>query len=316
MREFALLKHVYGANASLPSRVTIPPGDDMGAVRVAGDAVLVTVDQIADGVHFQLATTPLAKIARKAITRNLSDVAAMAARPIGGVVAACLPRHFGEARATELFDHMRRVGDVYDCPLFGGDVTIWDHPLLLSVTVLAEPDGIEPVLRRGAKVGDVICVTGHLGGSLETVNGYTHHLDFEPRLVVARKLASNPMTRPFCMIDLSDGLARDLGHLCDATGVAAVIDAAALPVDDATRAAARRDGRAEWEHAVGDGEDYELCFTVRPERAAHLPAEIDGVVITRISQIVPGDGEAAVRVRLPDGTVRPVQDLGWEHRGA
>jgi thiamine-monophosphate kinase len=316
MREFALLRHVYGANAALPARVTIPPGDDMGAVRLVGPEVLVTVDQVADGVHFNLATTPLEKIARKAITRNLSDVAAMAARPVGGVVAACLPRHFGESRATELFDHMRRVAESYDCPLFGGDVTIWDHALLLSVTLLAEPDGVEPVLRRGAKVGDVICVTGHLGGSLETVRGYTHHLDFEPRLAVARKLAADPMSRPHCMIDLSDGLARDLAHLCEAAEVAAIVDADKLPIDDATHAAARRDGRPEWEHAIGDGEDYELCFTLSSERAAQLPRKIDGVAVTRIGEIVPANGEPPVRVRLADGAIKPVRDLGWEHRGA
>src|SRR5690606_30452530 len=122
------------------------------------------------------------KVARKAITRNLSDVAAMAARPSGAVVAASLPRDFGEARANELFDHMRKTAEAFGCPLFGGDLAMWDHPLLLSVTVLAEPAETAPVLRSGAKVGDIIYVTGQLGGSLQNVAGRCHHLDFEPRL--------------------------------------------------------------------------------------------------------------------------------------
>lgn len=314
MREFDLLNHVYGANRGLPAHVTIPPGDDMGAVRVGGAEVLVTVDQVADGIHFKLDSTPLAKVARKAITRNLSDVAAMAAQPVGAVVAACLPRDFGDARAKELFDHMRKVAEQFGCPLFGGDISMWDHPLLLSVTVLAEPAGIEPVKRRGAKPGDAIFVTGELGGSLENVEGRVHHLDFEPRLALARKLAGNPLTRPHCMIDLSDGLARDLGHLCRAAGVSADIHANQLPLSAAAYAAAHRDSRPLWRHAVGDGEDYELCFTVSADAAVRMPAEIGGVLVTRIGSMTEPSAEPSITVRLPMGGEEKLEG-GWEHQG-
>ncbi len=318
MREFDLLQHVYRANAAISPRVTIPPGDDMGAVRLASSAeVLVTVDQVADGVHFDSTTTPLAKIARKSITRNLSDVAAMAAVPVGAVVAACLPRDFGDKRARELFDQMRAVAESFDCPLFGGDISMWDHPLLMSVTVLAEAAGIAPVRRQGAKAGDVICVTGVLGGSLENLEGYVHHLDFQPRLTLARKLAGNPATRPNCMIDLSDGLGRDLGHLCRAAGLSAEIDANQLPLSPAAWAAANRDRQPLWRHAVGDGEDYELCFTLPPEAAASLPAEIDSVPITRIGRMmVPEAGsEPTILVLLPAGQSQVLTNEGWEHHG-
>jgi thiamine-monophosphate kinase len=301
MREFDLLQHVFSHNAALPEGVTIPPGDDMGAVRIGGQIVLMAVDQVADGVHVDVANTPLAKIGRKAITRNLSDVAAMAAKPVGAVVAATLPRDFGEARANELFDAMRTTGAAYGCPLVGGDISIWDAPLLLSVTVFAEPDGIESITRRGARAGDVVFVTGSLGGSL-----LGHHLDFEPRIALARDLAANRDTRPHCMIDLSDGLARDLGHLCH--DVNAVIDAATLPL----RNVAGVDALA----ALGDGEDYELCFTIDQQRAAHLPGELHGAAITRVGSIVPrgADGPRVV-VRWPNGREIDAADLGWEHRG-
>ncbi len=157
----------------------------------------------------------------------------MAALPVGAVAAACLPRDFSAARANELFDHMRRVAESYHCPLIGGDISVWDHPLLLSVTVLAEPAGIEPVLRRGAAAGDMVCVSGSLGGSLIAHEGRMHHLDFEPRIGLARQLAGSPATRPNCMIDLSDGLARDLGHLCDAAGLSAELWADKLPISAA-----------------------------------------------------------------------------------
>ena len=333
MREFDLLRHIYAANAGLPPRVTIPPGDDMGAVRLSGGGgegggarqdrdVLMTVDQVADGVHFDLRTTPLAKVGRKAITRNLSDVAAMAAKPVAAVAAACLPRDFGEALARELCDALRTTAAAYDCPLIGGDLAMWDHPLIVTVTILAEPwPGVAPVLRQGAQVGDTIFVTGPLGGSLETVNGHTHHLDFEPRLEIARVLASDPRTRPHCMIDLSDGLARDLGHLLEAAGLTARLGP--LPISPAAEQAAARDRRAAWEHALGDGEDYELCFTVSRDAAALLqgsgsrpPAvQAEGVSLIPIGTVTgPSDGPR-LTVALPDGTTRPVGDLGWEHRG-
>ena len=153
MRECDLLEHIYQANTTLPQTVTIPPGDDMAAVRFCRMSALVTVDQIADGVHFDSAKTPIEKIGRKAITRNLSDVAAMAAMPVGAVVAGCLPRDLGKEQANKLFDTMRCVAESHQCPLIGGDITIWDRPLVLTVTVIASPDGIRPLLRSSATVG-------------------------------------------------------------------------------------------------------------------------------------------------------------------
>jgi len=309
MKESELLDHIYRANAALPPGVTIPPGDDMGAVRIGDANVLVTVDQVADGVHVDSETTPLDRIGRKAMTRSLSDVAAMAARPVCAVVAASLPRNFRRSRADSLFDAMRRTAESYECPLIGGDISMWDSPLLLTVTVLAEPAGIDPVTRSGALVGDIICVTGRLGGSLEAVDGRTHHLDFEPRIELARKLAGDPATRPNCMIDLSDGLARDLGHLCRAADLCAELEAEAIPANP----------HVDWVHALSDGEDYELCFTIDARRAeANLPDQIDCVPVTQVGRIVdrPTKTDAQVSVRLPDGQVKPVTDWGWEHRGS
>ena len=318
MRESDLLDHIYKANAALPAAVSIGPGDDMGAVRFGDCQVLTTIDQVADGVHVDLQSTPLEKVGRKAMTRNLSDVAAMGAVPIGAVVAACLPRDFGSDRATAMFDAMRRTGQAYDCPLFGGDVAMWDQRLLLTVTILAGGDGVDPVLRKGAQVGDAVCVTGQLGGSLETVDGYTHHLDFEPRLKIARALAASDSARPHCMIDLSDGLAVDLGHLCRASNAAAVIDADQLPISPAAETASKRDGKPSWQHAIGDGEDYELCFTVSDGQAQQLTRQpMQGVAITRIGRIVEADadhGQAAVSLKLPDGSSQNVTGSGWEHQ--
>ncbi len=319
MPERDLLTHVYRANTNLPPWVTLPPGDDAAGIHLDSNDALVMVDQLADGVHVDLASTPLEKVARKAVTRNLSDVAAMAGLPVAAVVAAALPRHFGDQRAKSLFDAMAAVALPYGCPLIGGDLAIWDHPLLLSVTVLAQPAGVTPITRQGTQPGDRVCVTGYLGGSRYTLDGYTHHLDFEPRIGLARRLATHPGLSLHAMIDLSDGLAVDLAHLCQAgTGspLAARLWTDRLPISPAAQAAAQRDRTPAWQHAVGDGEDYELCFTLPgPQADSVLPREIDGVPITPIGTVTAADHGPTVTLQMQDGRVQPIDQLGWEHRG-
>jgi thiamine-monophosphate kinase len=317
MRENDLHQHIFSRNTSLPERVTLGPGDDMGGVRIDGGQVLVTVDQLADGVHVDLRHTPLEKVGRKAITRNLSDVAAMAAVPVAAVVAVSLPRDFGEARANTLFDVMRDTASHYDCPLIGGDISMWDHPLLIAVTILARPPASGRCLgRQGARVGDVICVTGWLGGSLHALEGRVHHLDFEPRLRTAWALAEADPP-PTAMIDLSDGLASDLARLCGASGVGAELWADRLPISPAARAASEHDGRAPWVHAVADGEDYELCFALPTAGAGpSLPGEIEGVPITAVGQVTAAGNGPRLTLRRPDGQVEALSESGWEHRGS
>jgi len=312
MRELNLLQHIYQTAGARTGRVTIPPGDDMGAVRIGETQVLVTVDQLADGVHVDLAVTSIEKIAHKAMARSLSDVAAMAAVPLGAVVAASLPRDFGEQRATELCDAIHAVGERYDCPVFGGDISMWDQPMLLCVTVLAEPGPCEPILRSTAKPGDAIFVTGELGASLEMIDGVVHHLDFEPRVQLALSLARDEATRPTSMIDLSDGLAIDLPRICRMSGIGATLDARAIPVSARVQQAVATSGRHELEHALGDGEDYELCFTINADRAAKMPGEVDGVPVHRVGEMV--EGKPAVRLEHgPPGI--DMSELGWDHRG-
>ncbi|GAB4188695.1 MAG: thiamine-phosphate kinase [Phycisphaeraceae bacterium] len=314
MRELELLAHIYRGNARLPESVIVPPGDDMGGIRFAGETLLVTVDPIADGIHFDLEQVSLEQIGRKAINRNLSDVAAMAAKPVGAVVSACLPKGFSEEKARQLFDSLRETAERYACPLIGGDILAWDQRLVLTVTVFAEPGGIDPVLRRGAQVGDAVYVTGALGGSGERLNdsGYVHHLDFEPRIEPARQLAGHQDTRPTAMIDVSDGLALDLGRICRASGVSAEVECLKLPASDGAMQAARRSGRPVWHHALGDGEDYELCFTAPP---GGMPDEIAGVPITCIGRIIPAEHQPLVTAIGPDGVRFDVTQLGWEHHG-
>jgi thiamine-monophosphate kinase len=299
MREFELLRAVYCGNASLPASVTIPPGDDMGEIRwPGGERLLVAVDQVIAGRHVRPDADPRL-VGRKAVARNVSDIAAMAANPLASVVACCLPPEWDEPRALGLFAGLRESSDRWACPLVGGDLSFGSagDPLVVSVTVLATPRG-RAVTRRGSRAGDGVFVTGSLGGSLEP-DGGGRHLSFEPRLAESHALLAALDDRLHAMIDLSDGLGRDAGHLVEGSDLAIELDAAALPAHPG----------CDWRAALGDGEDYELLFTA----AGLPPATLGATPVTRIGSVRerrPGD--PAVSLRL-DGRLIDVSGLGWEH---
>jgi thiamine-monophosphate kinase len=303
MREFELLQHVYAAAGSPTERVPVGPGDDMAVVQLEGRTLLAAVDQVVAGRHIDPATTPLELVGRKAVTRSLSDVAAMAGRPMALMAAATLPPEFGRERATALFDAMRSTAEHYECPLIGGDIAFHDDtssPLVCSVTVLAEPGPAGPVTRSGARVGDMLWVTGRLGGSVEA-GGQGRHLTFEPRLVEALALAEALGKRLHSMIDISDGLGRDASHLAERSGVLIEIDAQRIPCAD----------DVDWRRAMGDGEDYELCFTA----AGDVPTSLGAVSVTAVGRVAERTDPKGPLVAVVDrGRTIDGSELGWEHR--
>jgi len=272
--------------------VQIGIGDDLAGLKwPADELLLVGVDQVVDGVHFDSSVHSPRQIGRKAMNRNLSDCAAMACLPAAAVVAAALPPDFSLDRAKELYDGLRQAGEAFDCPLIGGDTASWNGKLVLSVTVLGRSAGGKIITRAGARPGDGIFVTGPLGGSV-----LGRHMTFEPRIQLGRELAAVATA----MIDLSDGVSRDLAHICRASGVGAVLDAAAVPIHSDAVELSRRDGRPALDHALNDGEDYELLFT--------SPGHVGRAL--RIGQIT---AEPGIVIRSQDGIPHPLPPLGWEH---
>jgi thiamine-monophosphate kinase len=276
--------------------VAVPQGDDLAVLNwPAGELLLVGVDQVLDGVHFDAKIHDAQSIGRKVMNRNLSDCAAVACLPAAAVVAAALPLGAGLDYAKELYLGMREAGEKCGCVIVGGDTGSWPGKLALSVTILGRSGGVGPITRKGARAGDGIYVTGPLGGSI-----LGRHMTFEPRVQLARTLAQTGQIT--AMIDLSDGLSRDLGHICRQSGVGAVIDAEKVPIHADAKALSLRDGRDALNHALSDGEDYELLFTASDELS-----NAQGVV--RVGTITQESG-----IWLTRGAERKrLEAVGWQH---
>jgi len=304
MKEFEFIEWIRGQSHLDPAVVPVGPGVDTAVVMCGNEKVMITVDQLLDGVHFKLLEAGAKATGGKAMARSLSDVAAMAALPLGAVVSVALPKGMAREDAEDLYSGMRKVGEKFRCPIVGGDVGVWPGPLAIGVTIFARPAGIRPVLRSGAKVGDAICVTGSFGGAWKT----TRHLKCIPRIHEARILASRHELRS--MIDVSDGLASDLGHICKSSCVGAEINAAAVPIHaDAKNDPSDPTGLR---GALSDGEDYELLFTLPPNQAAALVGDQPLTVrVSRIGTIVAGEGMTLIR---PDGQRESLAPRGWEHK--
>ncbi|MBL9148556.1 MAG: thiamine-monophosphate kinase [Phycisphaerae bacterium] len=310
MREFAALEAIFRHNGRLPSFVTIPPGDDMAEVTLGvgphAPRLLVAADQVIEGRHVRRGED-LAIMARKAVARNVSDVAAMAARPFATVATVVLRSTCTDHEAREMLEGLRASADVFGCPLVSGDLATHADPaapIVVSVTILARPAHASGrvVTRRGSREGDGIYVTGTIGGSLDA-DGRGRHLTFAPRVSEAHELHELLGSSLHAMIDVSDGLGQDAAHLAgnaesgDTTFVLAFDRIPITPGRDPSK-------------ALGDGEDYELLFTADREPPSRLS---NGTPVTRIGRVDRrGADGLLVALETPDAVV-DIARLGWEY---
>jgi len=283
--------------------VPISIGDDMAQVSLGIDATaLITTDMLLEGAHFDLSASDLEQVGYKAIAVNLSDCAAMATEPVAAVASVGLPKSISEADLKALHQGMVRAGDLFDCPLVGGDTTCWpsNGPLVINVTMLSRPAAHCPPVRRStARTGDVICVTGTLGASL-----MGRHLAFTPR--VHEALALTRLVPIHAMMDLSDGLSTDLTRLCRASGVGARIQAEKLPVSEAAKGT-----NDPVNAALNDGEDFELLFTLSQDNHARLvEAWALPTPITAIGQVNKSLDLLISQGNQPDETLK---SAGFDH---
>jgi len=233
--------------------VVAGPGDDCAVVAAPGDRlILLKTDCVVEHVHFRPNEKPAA-VGWKAMMRTLSDFAAMSGLPQYALVTLISPADREANWMTQLYRGLRRAADRFDVAIVGGETSATKGPLVISVSALGSVEKTRWVGRSGGKAGDVLFVTGKLGGS-----GKGRHLKFVPRIDESRWLTKN--FRIHAMMDLSDGLGADLPRLAEASGVGFAIEEEALP----------RNKDCSISEAINDGEDYELLFALSPNDSAAL----------------------------------------------
>lgn len=285
---------------------SVPFGDDLAPLLPRGAGPLAwTTDAIMDGVDFDSREHNWNSIGRKALAVNLSDCAAMAGRPIAALVNLILNRRITSEKSLDMMRGAIDLAAEFECPIVGGDVNSWDAPTAIAITIAAETWPGAPFVRRDRMCpGDVLFLTGPLGGSI-----LGRHLTFQPRINVARQLAE--ALHPTAMIDISDGLAIDLARMAEASGCGVALDPALFDavIHDDARRLATTSGRSPRDHALHDGEDFELIVAVRPESLCTATADLVAPLL-RIGVAEPGRG---VSWKGSDSRREAIEPRGWEH---
>ncbi len=295
MREFEIIRRLRERACSGKS-LLVGIGDDCAVLEPpAGRPLVVTTDMLIEGTHFT-ADDDARRVGRKALAVSISDVAAMGCRSLFAFLAVGLPADRTDDYARRLADGVFEMARAHGVVLAGGDTTESKGLLAICSTVLGTPpEGRQPILRSGAVPGQVVAVTGRLGGS-----GGGGHLDFTPRQEEALALARGfPVGG---MIDLSDGLSSDAWHLARESGVRLRLTSARIPAT----------AGVEEDRVLNEGEDFELLFTVSAEHGRQLEADgLLGTEVTVIGEVLPGP--AAVVLVGPDGAHKDLEAGGYEH---
>jgi len=308
MNEFELIARLIPSLPTNPSVVT-GAGDDCAVLDlgIPDRLVLFKTDAVVAGIHFTAETSP-EMIGRKALARCLSDIAAMTGTPTAALVTIGLPPGFDPEYVAKIYEGMNRLAAQTGVAIVGGETTTNPERMLISIALIGTVARGKAVLRSGAKVGDAIFVTGELGGSLAG-----RHLDFEPRLAEARWLADHFTLH--ALMDLSDGLSGDLGHILKASSVGAELLKSSVPISRAAKLQAREKSgnKPPFIAALTDGEDFELLFTLASKDAVKVldawKKKFPAIKLTCIGRIVAGTGLA---IRDGRGLI-PFKANGYVH---
>lgn len=310
--------------------VVVPIGDDAAVVDPGGHQQVVTVDTLVEGVHWDPDVTQPSDLGYKAVTVNVSDVAAMGGSPRYAVVSLAVPAETRPAWVIEVYGGMREAAEEYGLALVGGD-TVRAREGVLTVAVLGTVGKGKAVTRSGARPGDRIVLTGTVGGAAGGLRLIRGRQDETRRAVMTdwgRELVA-ALARPAArvgegetlaqagatsMIDVSDGLALDLSRLCEASEVGARVVLADVPVSPLLEELAAATDAVPFELALHGGEDYELVATLAPEAVDATKRKLldrFGTRLTDIGQITETDLVAVEE----DGVERPLEARGWDHFG-
>ncbi|HEY2038195.1 MAG TPA: thiamine-phosphate kinase [Edaphobacter sp.] len=330
MGELALIeqiRHTFASTRAGQKSLALGIGDDCAILRPPkGHEILVTTDFSLENRHFRRDLHPATSVGHRCLARGLSDLAAMGARPLAAFLSLALPSTFphkpaGQRWIKGFFEGLRSLAQQHDTPLAGGDTSESPADLILADIILigSAPQG-RALRRSGARPGDLLYVTGALGGahaelssllqknrpSKATASQEHPHFFPRPRLAVGSALLQRRLAT--AAIDLSDGLSTDLTHLCQSSEVCAEINSLSLPLHPLTRTLTLKEAL---QAALNGGEDYELLFSASPQ--TRIPSQIAGVPITRIGTLRPfRSGRPRILLRTPE-SASELRPSGWEH---
>ncbi len=327
--EFGLIERVVGLLAAPGRGVVAGIGDDAAVVRVGeGKCVLTTCDIQVEGVHFLRDRITPHQLGRKAVAINLSDVASMGGIPRYLTVSLVLPRETAVEFVDGLYEGIRWECEAGGVDVVGGNMAHSPAHIVVDTFLVGEVEAERLLLRSGARVGDRVLVTGSPGDSgaglalllnpgaacaeEHRMRVLEAHLTPRARLQEGRAIALSGLAT--AMIDVSDGIVSDVGHICERSRVGACLWAGNLPISEAARAVARATGKEALELALHGGEDYELLFTAPPGRAeklADLVRRETGTPVTIIGEIVPA--AQGITLLHADGTRSSLRGRGWDH---
>jgi thiamine-monophosphate kinase len=324
MGELRIIERIR-ARASSSNAVPLGIGDDCAILRpISGHELLVTTDFSLEGRHFRRDWHAAASVGHRTLTRGLSDLAAMGARPVAAFLSLALPKSAvrNNLWLDSFLDGLLALAAEHNVPLAGGDTSQSPSDHILADIVLIGSAPVGRALRRsGARAGDILYCTGALGGAAAELTALSTsprrfrnataaedhpHLFPQPRLAVGQTLLRRRLAT--ACIDLSDGLSTDLSHLCTASNVAAELDLAQLPLH---ALAAALDDREQIAALLHGGEDYELLFTA--SQSTKIPRSIANVPITRIGRILKPQKDKPQMSIVSDGARFELQPRGWEH---
>ena len=331
--EFGLIEKLTKNFIPVNSSTIKAIGDDAAVIDNTGKQTVVSTDLLVEGIHFDIMYTPLKHLGYKSVVVNLSDIYAMNAQPKQITVSLAISSRYTVEALEELYEGIRHACKHYNVDLVGGDTTSSLKGLVISVTAIGEANADELVYRSGAKVGDLVCVTGDLGGAylglqiLEREKKiYLEHPDLEPELenadyLIGRQLKPEARKdviqffkemnlKPTAMMDLSDGLSSDIFHLCKQSGVGCELNEANIPVSEDAYQMALKFNLDPVTCALNGGEDYELLFTIEPEDETKLNADENFSVIGTITK-----QETGCVLVTRSGNRHNLKAQGWSHFG-
>ena len=324
--EFGLIERLAALLPPASSPVVVGIGDDAAAVGDGPKLTLYTTDLLLEEVHFRLDLISPEGLGYKALAVNVSDIAAMGGSPEYGLVATAWPLESPVETCDGIYRGLALAAEHFGVELIGGD-TSRSGNVILSIFLTGRVGRELVQARSGGQVGDILLVTGSLGASAAGLE-LLLHAETEVETEVARSLKERHL-RPVprvreagaaarggsrAMIDLSDGLASDLGHICKASGVGAEVDVDAIPVEPGVAAVAHAFGKDPLAYALFGGEDYELLMAVPPEKAHEVMRAVreeTGTAVTAVGRLVlPEKGTSLLHA---DGRARPLERGGWDH---